>query len=526
MKELLTRIVSVSQMRAIEAEADHNGYTYSQMMEVAGRGVALHINRTYLSVMPRIVMAIVGSGNNGGDALVALSALLRDGWQARAYLARPRPFEDPLIQRLLDAGGELAEAASDQGYEQLDAWLMTSTVLVDGLLGTGAHLPLSSDMAALLGHVASRPDLPPVVAVDCPSGVDCDSGEAAPETVKATITVCMEAIKTGLLKFPAFGLCGQIETAPLGLPEDLPALQEIDDFAATREFARAALPARRPDSHKGTFGTAVIAAGSLNYTGAAYLAASAAYRAGAGLVRIASIPALHIALSGRIPEAVWTLLPEENGAISHTAAPVLLDSLEHASALLVGPGLGAADTTCQFVREVIQVMQRRFARNTSPALVIDADGLNALAALPDFADSLPPDTILTPHPGEMSRLCGLSVAQIQEKRVEVAREWAARWRVILVLKGALSVVALPEGQTVTIPGATPALARAGTGDVLAGLLTGLLAQGVPARQAAVAGAWIHLQSGLLAEQAMGQAASVLAGDVLAAMPGVLTRLAA
>jgi NAD(P)H-hydrate epimerase len=300
------------------------------------------------------------------------------------------------------------------------------------------------------------------------------------------------------------------------------------------------LPDRPADAHKGTFGTALIAAGSVNFTGAALLAGQAAYRAGAGLVTLAVPSVLHAVLAGQLPEATWLLLPHEVGVISANAAEVLAKDFEHATALLIGPGLGLEDTTRDFIERLLtgKTGPKRSAGQmgfmpgqgpkadeknaTLPPLVFDADGLKLLARLPEWPKLLPAGAILTPHPGEMAILTGISKEEIQTDRLATARKYAQSWGHIVVLKGAFTVVAAPDGRVTVIPVASSALARAGTGDVLAGLIVGLRAQGVEAFEAAVAGAWIHAQAGLYAADDLGTTASVLAGDVLGSIPDVIS----
>ena len=276
------------------------------------------------------------------------------------------------------------------------------------------------------------------------------------------------------------------------------------------------MPDRDLDAHKGTFGTALIAAGSLNYTGAALLAANAAYRVGAGLVTLAVPEPLHAALAGQLPEATWILLPHEAGFISEDASATLLNYIHRASALLIGPGLGFNISTRKFVEEVISMIKI--------PTVVDADGLRHLEQIPDWHKKFHAPAVLTPHVGEMSVLTGLSKEKIQANRNAIACKYAREWGHVVVLKGAFTVIAAPDGKMTVIPVATPALAHAGTGDVLAGLIVGLRAQGLDAYDAAVAGAYIHAQAGLLAADDLGATASVMASDVLESIPDVMSEL--
>jgi ADP-dependent NAD(P)H-hydrate dehydratase / NAD(P)H-hydrate epimerase len=536
------KLVTVSQMQAIEKEADESGLTYDQMMENAGRGLADIIIDMYAEDVEPEVVGLVGPGNNGGDTLVAMSVLAANGWKARAYLVKRK--KDELVKRFGAAGGETL--SGDNAFQQLAEAIDTADVLLDGVLGTGVKLPLKKEIAELLSEVNDILDgmdeAPLIVAVDCPSGVDCDSGEVADETIAANLTVTMAAVKQGLLKLPAFEYTGDLEVVDIDLPEDLPSLQNLKAEVADPDSVAALLPERSLDSHKGTFGTALIAAGSVNYTGAALLAGEAAYRVGAGLVTMAIPASLHGTLAGRFPEATWVLLPHEMGVISSNGAEVLAKNFERSTALLIGPGFGTENSTKEFIENVLegkylskknaqrigflhQEAEKNEENNTKlPPMILDADGLKLLAQIKDWSKKIPAPAILTPHPGEMSVLTGLSKEEIQENRQEIASRYAREWGHVVVLKGAFTVIASPDGRITMIPVASPALARAGTGDVLAGLIVGLRAQGLDAFDAAVAGAWIHAQAGLYAADDLGTTASVLAGDVLDSVSDVISDL--
>jgi NAD(P)H-hydrate epimerase len=517
------KYVSVAEMIAIEKESDASGHTYSQMMEYAGRGLAENTRDAYSHLADKKVLGLVGPGNNGGDTLVACCYLQNWGWQTTAYIVRPRPSDDPLVKRFLTAGGALLRIDDDPAYEDLIQALDNHSVLMDGILGTGIRLPLRGPIAEVLDLVQTRlfdmKDALPVIAVDCPSGVDCDSGEAAPECLPAEITVTMAAIKQGLLKFPAYTLVGDLRLVGIGLPDGLAAYNAILREVIGADWVRRMLPARYLDAHKGTFGTVLVVGGALNYSGAVLLAGEAAFRSGAGWVTLAVPEPLHAALAGNFVEATWLLLPHEDGFIAAEAVECVCANLEKPTSLLLGPGMGLQDTSQEFISRLLLDGQ-----NSLPSLVIDADGLKLLARLPEWWKQLPSPAILTPHPGEMSILTGLSKDEIQTKRIDIAERFAREWGHVVVLKGAFTVIAAPEGRTAIIPVATPALARAGTGDVLAGLITGLRAQRMDAFEAAVSGAWVHAQAGLYAANALGGTAMVLAGDVLAAAVDVLADL--
>ena len=524
MSEII-KYMSVAEMVAIEKEADASGHSYAQMMEHAGFGLAEAIIEYYDHLSDEGILGLIGSGNNGGDTLVALAHLSEWGWRASAYIVRPRPSDDPLVERLSQAGGEVYRIEEDADFQRLGELLARRAVFMDGVLGTGIRLPLRGEIAEVLEftrRALGEKDESHVVAVDCPSGVDCDTGERATECIPAEITVTMAAIKRGLLMFPAAELVGEIRVVGIGLGEggEYPqAWHKVKRFVPDREWVRQYMPARPLFAHKGTFGTALVVAGSINYTGAALLAGEAAYRIGAGLVSLAVPRLLHTSLAGLFPEATWLPLPHELGVIAAEAAEDVKDNLERVTAVLIGPGFGLKATTLAFMERLLPKDYGRL-----PPAVIDADGLKLLARLEDWETRLDSLAVLTPHPGEMSVLTGLSTEVIQANRVEVAERFSREWGHVLVLKGAFTVIAAPDGRIAVLPIASPGLARAGTGDVLAGIIVGLRAQGMDAYQAAVAGAWIHAEAGLRAVDAMGSSAAVLAGDVLMGVIDVLADL--
>jgi hydroxyethylthiazole kinase-like uncharacterized protein yjeF len=539
------KLVKVSEMRIIEEEANQSGLSFSLMMENAGHALASEIQ---LLAHPenddREVIGLVGSGNNGGDTLIALAHLVADGWRARAYLINRDPSNDELIERLKKVGGEIILAEADLQYDNLSVFISTADVVVDGVLGTGLKLPLKDSVAKVLEAVnraIAELNWPPyVVAVDCPSGINCDTGEVADEVIPASLTICMGAVKEGLLKFPAFDLVGELKVIDIGFDEKMSSFDSINHFVADSEMVEDILPLRQSDSHKGTFGTALIVAGSINFVGAPLLAGKAAYRVGTGLVQLAVPGTIQVAIAGALPEATWIILPQEMGVISESGAQTLLKNLDRATAVLIGPGLGTEDTTRLFFESFIKgklnskkvTSQIGFAKREEetsidpspqiPSMVIDADGLRLLARVENWPKLLLGDSILTPHPGEMAVLTGLAKEVIQADRLGIALKYSLEWGQIVVLKGAITIIASPDGRATLIPIATPALARAGTGDVLAGIIVGLRAQGVTSYDAAVAGAWIHAQSGLYASEKIGSDASVLATDVINAIADVLS----
>ena len=513
----MAKLVTLPEMLAIEKAADASGLSYGQMMDNAGKSFVKHI-LAHSQEGQNSIFALVGKGNNGGDALVALAELLEMGWSATAYLVADRDG-DPLLERFTQAGGLLIlhDAANDNALRES---LAQADVFVDALLGTGIQLPLRDEAAALLASakqaLADLPERPLIVALDCPSGMDCQSGELAPQAIPADLTVCMAAVKVGMLTLPAFDYLGRLEVGDIGLPADLKEWAQIDNRVIDEREVAAALPDRSSASHKGTFGRALIVAGSPRYPGAALLSARAAARSGAGLVTLAASSHLQSAIAGHVPEVTWLPLAGSQEGLSAEHLAQLQPELPAYNALLLGPGLGDHTQHTAFLEGFL-------AQPNLPPLVVDADALRFLASQPNGPGSLSSPAILTPHPGEFAALTGLSKDQIQADRIALAGQYAREWGHILVLKGALTVVANPEGHVAVIPVAHPALATAGSGDVLAGAVTGLLAQGMPPYEAAYVGAWAHALAGRLAAEYHSTNRGILAGDLLEFLPELLAK---
>ena len=340
---MMDRYLSVDEMISIEKASDSAGHSYPKMMAFAGKSLAEEVIKAYGEIEAATVLGLVGSGNNGGDTLVALKLLLDLGWDRSAYLTSGRE-EDPLTSDFIEAGGQIYKLSEDADFHQLRWLVLESDILLDGLLGTGIRLPLREPVSKVLKIVGESLDQaeinPKIVAVDCPSGVDCDSGNASELCLTADLTVCMAAVKQGLLKLPAYSYLGKLVVGDIGLNDDLPELIRITRFVLDEEFAFQVLPERPLDGHKGTFGTVLIVAGSKNLPGAALFAGKSAFRIGAGWVNIAVLDELQPYLVTGFPEATWLPLPGDEHGLSAKSANELHRSMSKETAMLVGPGLG------------------------------------------------------------------------------------------------------------------------------------------------------------------------------------------
>ncbi len=537
------KIATTQQMREIEKKADAQGLTYAIMMENAGQAVAEEM-RDRLGVKDKRVLILVGPGNNGGDGLVAARHLHDDGAEVQLYLWKRTLRGDENFRLTQERNIPYLRAGDDVNLGKLESFLAEADMVVDALLGTGVSGPIGGVLKDILnllreGIRERRGAAPSVVAVDLPTGLDCDSGAVDPATVAGDLTVTLALPKKGFYLFPAADYLGEVVVSDIGIPPALTAQLRLE--LADPELVRGLLPLRPRHAHKGTFGKALIVAGSPNYTGAAYLASAAATRVGAGLVTLCLAQSLHSILASKLTEVTFLLLPHDLGALVPQATKLLEEKLSEYDALLVGPGLGSEDSTVEFVHRLLGVERGGARRQIGfltvggeelakgekakelPPLVIDADGLNALARTPRWWESLTAQAVLTPHPGEMSRLMGCSIEEVEADRIGMAQKAAQEWKQVVILKGAHSIIAAPDGRVAISPFANPGLATAGTGDVLAGSIVGFLAQGLSLYDAAIAGVYLHGAAGEMATAALGDAGTV-AGDLLPLLPHVLKRL--
>ncbi len=542
------KLVTVQHMKAIEAASDAAGHSYDAMMDRAGAALA-QVIRSRLDVRGKRVLVLAGLGNNGGDGLVAAKHLREAGADVVCYLLKAR--DDARVAAAREAGAFIGALPDDRGLRVLRLGSNGADVIVDALFGTGARLPLPTDAHKLLNTVRSDVEArrgkddglnvpawpepigsPLIVAVDGPSGMDFDSGALDAGALPADVSVTFAYPKLGHTRFPAAAACGELIVADIGVDPALAA--DVTLEMADARMIRPLLPARPAGAHKGTFGKVMIVGGSVHYAGAPTLAAAAAYRSGAGLVTVAAPRLALPGVSARLSEATFLPLPEEMGVVSAEAVPVLAGGLAGYRAMLLGPGLTHEKDAAAFVERLIgaQPAARRrmgFATTSAdaeadrvalPALVVDADGLNILAGIDAWWARLPQSSVLTPHPGEMTRLTKLSADDIAADRIGLATKFAREWGHVVVLKGAFTVVASPDGNAVVMPFANPALATAGSGDVLAGAIAGLRAQELAAFEAALCGAYLHGLAGEIARKEIG-AAGVVAGDLLPRLPAAL-----
>jgi NAD(P)H-hydrate epimerase len=523
-------VVTSAEMRALEEDAVDNGATWEGLMETAGLKVAEAAVKVYGEDTRQRVLVLCGPGNNGGDGLVVARHLHDHGWEVRCVAwsrdeSRDARLRDPLASRRVP----VTNVGPGSWRDELAEHLRWCTLVVDALLGTGLQRDVSGDLAELLNDVG-RSHMP-VLAVDIPTGVDSDTGAVRGTALHATITVAVGLLKVGHTQFPGKGYAGTIMLEDIGLDTQRGA-QTPQGQMLTPEYVASLLPERPRDGNKGTFGKAFVVAGSVNYIGAAALATQGALRSGAGLVTLGCPGDLLGILASKLTECTFLPLPSDLGALGLHAVEKLHEALGEYKSLLVGCGLGTDKETASFIRNLFTPTVSGAAASRPigfasrlpepehtgdepghlPPLVLDGDALNLLAEWGQWEGIVPEGSVFTPHPGEMARLLSSTVEEVQADRVGTASKAAASWNMVVVLKGAATVIAQPDGRSYISPFATPALATAGTGDVLAGAIAGFMAQGLTPLDAACVGVYVHGLAGEMLEREYGPAGG-LAGDL-------------
>jgi hydroxyethylthiazole kinase-like uncharacterized protein yjeF len=515
------KVVTSEQMRDIDLRAAGAGLTTDILMENAGRAVAEETDKIVWNIAGKRILVIVGPGNNGGDGLVAGRYLADSGAKVSIYLCSKRRDGDKNLKLAEQRGIIAAQAEQDGDFSRFNALLASSEVVIDAVFGTGKSRALEGVFKeAMTRLVAAKTKTPSllIVAVDIPSGLDADTGAVDSSCPYADATITLGYPKPGLYNFPGAERAGKVVIADIGLPANMG--ENIPTELITDDWVKSILPARYPGANKGSFGKVLVVAGSANYIGAAYLACMGAARVGAGLVTLSTVSNLQPILAAKMTEVTYLPLPEsETGVIASRAASVVKQQLPGYKVLLVGCGLGQEAAVTEFVKSLL------FGRSKLqfPPLVLDADALNILARLPDWWQKLNQDVILTPHPGEMARLAGVDVDEVQRLRLDTARKMAAEWKKVVVLKGAYTIVAASDGRARINPSANPGLASAGTGDVLSGVISGLVAQGMSLFDAAACGVFLHAQAGKMVMRELGDA-GLLASDLLPVLPRAIKRL--
>lgn len=506
-------ILTTQQMKSIDRRAiKEYGIPGPVLMENAAAALMTSMERFFDGLEGVRVGIVCGKGNNGGDGLALARRLRVCGIAVRVALLAPfsavkgEAKTNLSILRKMDV--EILQSAAQRGLSDVVSW---SDIIVDAMLGVGLASPLTGlyAQAVEMINLSGRP----VVAVDIPTGIDADTGAVMGAAIKADLTVTMAFLKRGLVLHPGAEHAGTVRVADLGIPTEVIDKEQIRMNLLNRDAVRGVISVRPVDAHKGDFGHLMVLAGSPGKAGAAVMAAKGALRSGSGLVSVAAPHGLVPIIQSQLAEAMCVPAGESiEGTLGIGAELELLKAMGRMSACVIGPGISTHYETVQTIRKIVQ-------RLAVPA-VIDADGLNALAGFTDMLRKVRTSLILTPHPGEMARLMGITADEVQKDRITIASTFAMKHRVTLVLKGAATVVATPHGWVFVNSTGNPGMATGGTGDVLSGMIGSFLAQGYSASQAACLGVYLHGLAGDLAAAEKGET-GMIAGDLIEKIPDAL-----
>lgn len=490
------------------------------LMEQAGRGVAEAAAKHFGPLEGKDVLVFCGKGNNGGDGLVVARHLLNKGASLQVLLlAPPRLLEGDaktnfaILSRL--ARTHRAALKIQRFSSRILARRKKPDLIVDAILGTGFSGEVRAPFSQVMTWINAQ--RVPVIAVDIPSGVNGTTGVVKTSAVQATRTVTFGMLKTGLLCNQGQDRCGEIDIVDIGIPPAVQKAKNLKTFLIESGDVKSVLPQRSSTAHKYSVGKVLVVAGSKGFTGAAYLCALAALRTGAGAVMLATPESVYQVLARRLAEAIVTSLPATaEGTLAPASLPVLQEKLKWADVLVIGPGL----TTNVESQEVIRTILTTFRGN----VVVDADALRTAAdiGLSRMA-RLKGKFILTPHAGECSRIMGESSGCIDEERIEMARKGAKAGRLTLVLKGGPTAIGLTDGRVFLNSTGNPGMATVGSGDVLAGMIASLWAQGMVQDAAAYSGVYLHGLAGDIAKNSLGER-SIVAHDLIDQLPAAIRRV--
>jgi ADP-dependent NAD(P)H-hydrate dehydratase / NAD(P)H-hydrate epimerase len=504
-------------MAALEQRCqDVYGIDTGQLMEAAGRRTAEVARRLLRSAGGRRCLVLAGKGNNGGDGMVAARHLVGDGPTRVLFAAALREIPERLAARLEDlrrAHVPVEEAGALSASGIGDA-MRDADLIVDAIFGTGFRGPARGVPAQMIE--AANASGVPILAVDVPSGVDASTGRAEAPCIRAAATVTLALPKAGLVQYPAASYAGRLFVADIGLPEPLIREAPVPTSLATAAWVCHTIPPRPADAHKGRFGRVAVVGGARGFGGAPILAARGAIRAGAGLVTIGLPSSLAPSALAALPEAMTRPLAENSaGTLTDDGFEGAHEFAAEGDVVALGPGLSTHPDTVALIRRLLPGIAR--------PIVLDADGLNAFAGDAERLRQRGGALVITPHPGEMARLLGREIGEIQHDRLAAAREAAKVCGAVALLKGARTIVACPEGRAAVIPTGNPAMATGGMGDVLTGVIAALLGSGLPPFEAASCGAYLHGLAGDLAAGSLGEF-GLLAHEVADSIPRAMARV--
>lgn len=506
------KVVTNQQMKEIDRKAiEEYGISGLTLMENAGLRIFQNLKDIYPNLRLQKIIIFAGSGNNGGDGFVVARHLFNYGTKVKVLLLSPFnkiKGEARANLTIIDKMGiELIEVETVK-QEEIQESIQNSDLIIDAILGTGLQGRLTGSQAKItdLINIADKE----VVAVDVPSGLNADTGKIEGPCVKATHTITLALPKIGLLLYPGASYAGKITVEDIGIPSHLLKNEKLKVNMVTKEMARMFLPLRATFAHKGSFGRVLMLAGSVGMTGAAFLASEAAIRSGAGIVVLGIPRSLNPIMEVKLTEVMTLPLAEtEKQSLSEDAEEIILNIMKNFSVLGIGPGISRRLETQKLVRKIIE-------KSTIP-LVVDADAIYALSENPEIIKNTKAPLVITPHPGEMAKLIDKDINYILDNKLDITREVAQELGVVVVLKGARTIIADRDGEAYINIGDNSGMASGGSGDVLTGIISSLIAQGANELAAAVTGVYIHSLAGNLARDIKGER-GMIAGDILVQVP--------
>ena len=509
-------VFTAAEMRALDARAIGTlGIPGPRLMEHAGRGAAALIAGEWAPIRGRRVLVLCGRGNNGGDGFVVARLLKTKGARVRVLLlGARREVTGDASRALARWPGRIEEVRRAEELAVVERALGEADLVVDALLGTGVTGPARPFEADIIDRLNAAAALAgyPVIALDLPSGLGSDGGTLLGSTVRATLTATFAGWKRSLLLYPGAECAGRVVVVPIGIPE-AEVGRGITTFLLEEASVRGFFPRRERDAHKGTYGHLLVVAGSMGKSGAAALAGRAALRSGVGLCTVGTPVSQQPIVAGFGMEIMTEPLPETAAlSLAFKAKDRILELASPRDAVALGPGLSLDAESQALARALVAELDR--------PMVVDADALSALTGHLDLLDDAPGPRVLTPHPGEMARMLGTTVALVQAHRIETVREFCVRHRVHLVLKGARSVLGGPDGRVFINHTGNPGMATGGSGDVLTGMIGAFLARRFDPLAALQAGCVLHGLAGDLAAADRGEE-GLIASDIVEAIPGAL-----
>lgn len=512
------RLVSAKEMTRIEESALRAlGISLEELMERAGKAVAEAAKALLKEASGKRAVILAGKGNNGGDSIVAARLLKGQGFSVSLFALWPKEELSPEARSALlkaEQGGLKPVLLHKENLDELEKELLRADLAIDGIFGFGFRGKAQGLVAEVIERLNNSKK--PVLSIDIPSGVEADTGSVHGPAVRASTTISFTLPKIGLLVFPGAEFAGRLQVADIGIPRDLLGEDSARTETVDPEKLTDWLPRHRMDIHKKERGRVLVVAGSLGMTGAAALTSLSCLRAGAGTVTLGIPQSLNPILEEKLTEVMTIPLPETfSRSIDVEAYGQISDLMDSFDVLVVGPGLSLDESTVSLVRLLVTGIDK--------PMVLDADGLNAMVGEIRLFRERKSPLLITPHPGELARLYKVAPSDVQADRLAFARRAAAEWRAEVVLKGAGSIVASPEGEAVVNITGNPGMASAGTGDVLTGIIGGLLAQGLTLHRAAVLGVYLHGLAGDLAAEDLTELC-LLAGDLIVYLPQAIKRL--